>query len=959
MLCSFLINHLQGSASTDHGVILFYMFNALDNDKRTPLSAVCSLIYQLLSEPAVVDEPLFRDIYRYKATKSGQEKADDFAFLWSAFAKHSQALSTLTIVVDALDECENREAMLSAITKLLKSSKIKVIISSRREPDITRVLESFLQIRFGSKENNVDISSFLTSQISRNSILNSAAVDKRLHKGYDVGLSELLLARSNGCFLWATSALKELGRKATITEIMTAVKGLPSDLIDLYRSILTGYSDHFSAAERKVCSLVLRWLVCAARPLAGVELWAAVRNEYLYPSLEDGTNGSFEGDMEDDWDDDASNNSDHFLFSRGKIEEICGSLVTVDHGLVRLAHLSIAEFLCQRPLDVAAETQKRNFYVDPEHDHLCLAVGCIKYISRSLGVPPIQPEDRGHGSYTKDVDEDAPFLKYSIYYWPFHLTQSSAQSTDLAITPFEAFLFGSKMLYWLEMWLAIGDQNLWDLERQLEAILQWSDQCEHPVSGVVALIYRWSKSMSRLLDRYGTSLEARPSEIHFIDPHSYDDFEEAISISSKFTPPNSPVHIPHFRLLPEDFPKSSKFGREPDPCRALHLPPHDLHRLAIFHVDERRNVIYLASSSTSVPELRCQDVKTGRQLRPVRLACEEQGKRHFSCVGFAISQDGDALAVLYESSGMDGPTMMTFRYDLIVWKLTKSTLFGEPESKPWCMIVKSESYHKAFPGFSSRSLVIDASNKIYCPWGIVDINKTDLGFTSSEASNEGSATACLRSFFASEQAANLRQLTFSSDCRSIIAYDHERSSIVKYDTDTLSMFAVMCYAPTGCTICCVSYSGWYVVLRDSDDFGNNCYLLDWVKKRCVRIPGSESIRSPTDFNLKFTNSEEYLVGTMADSTNAMRQYVSVWSSLSGDIQQTASQPIPVILGFHLSDLTQSAYIATNRGWTDFNLLCLEHLPDFFKLQNHERSFTYSTVSRKGGELALLCIQQQR
>ena len=63
-------------------------------------------------------------------------------------------------------------------------------------------------------------------------------------------------------------------------------KGLPMGLSELYITILEGYNELFTPDQRTLCHLILRWLVCAARPLSREELFEAVRDDYLHPTLE-------------------------------------------------------------------------------------------------------------------------------------------------------------------------------------------------------------------------------------------------------------------------------------------------------------------------------------------------------------------------------------------------------------------------------------------------------------------------------------------------------------------------------------------------------------------------------------------------------------------------------------------------------------------------------------------------
>ena len=961
MLCSFLIHHLQSLGGVDFGMVLFYMFDRLQKDKQTPLSAACSLIFQLLNGPADAAQSLFEELSHYKEMQSGQEKADDFEFLWSALSRHIQKLPRYTIVVDAMDECENSMELLDAITKFLKTSKAKVVILSRREQDLTNVLESYLQIEFGNVENHADISSFLESKISKDRILSSATVNKKVCKRYGVGLIELLLGRSKGCFMWATSALKEIERRATASEIVLALKGLPSGLTELYRAILQDYNSRMRQNERRLCCMILRWLVCAAKPLSSEELWAAVRSEYLQalPRKEtsDTSDQGLIGDPDDDYDHDSDNGSDDdFFFSPSQIETMCGSLVSVTDGTVHLAHLSIAQFLGLRPSNVVEDDELQGFFVDVPSANVHLTTICIGDLDRSLGDPPIQPEDRGRQVQSNDTVPGRPFLNYSVRHWPFHLVQCGNSNLDPAREGLKKFMLGPKMLYWLERWFAIEDITLWDLQQQLSNIVLWRrgrGEVGSSEDSFSALICRWSQGISQLLKRHGASLEEEPSEIHFLDPRSYDGIREEDSVFSDFITPDPPVHTPHFRLDSETLPCATNTVYDASFYNKLEFPRRDHPRLALFNVDKQRNVVFTASFHTVSPTLRCHDIQNSRDLQPMPLICKDKENREFECEGYSISASGKFLALLYFSSVMQDRSRVNHRYDINVWELAGHPHFENNEKKTWCKLIKSASYESPHIGTSPRPLVFDSQDNLYCPWG--PVGNGELG--RSEHINGASLPASIGRTSMPEHLAVLKSICFSLDRRFIVAIDPHKSCLVRYLMDDLSLHSMVSITFEQPKICCVSKSGRYVVWRAMDDGQHSCYLQDFVKDRCNRIPLSEEIRLPAHMNLAFTLNEEYLVGSVGNDANPDHQYVAVWGSLAGIIQQARSKAVPRILGLHITEFNEPAYLALSDRWIEFHLSHLELLSDQLEYMVHHQPYTVSRVSEQGDRLALLSLTE--
>lgn len=579
------------------------------------------MTYQLLNGPSV-DEAFLNELCEHMRTKSGQDKADNFDSLWDLFANHIQKLARTAIVLDALDECEQSAAFLNSILKVLSTSNVKIIILSRREIELIQILDHHPQIRFSQKENQSDILAYLQSEISNHPRLDSEPVRKRVHKRYHMNLAEVLHARADGSFMWATSALRELDRKVTASEIVVSLRGLPSGLTELYTAILKDYNKRLNPTERRFCCMILRWLICAARPLSSDELWVAVKNEYVQSLAgehsSEPTDYGLNEDSYDDSDIDSNESIDDFLFSPSEIQIMCGSLVTVIDGIVQLAHLSIAEFLRRGPPNMA-QSKIGDFFVDIPSANIHLTSVCVEYLDRSLGDPPIQLADRGRDLRSKKATCLEGFLEYSIRNWLLHLTHCSIANLDILEALLRRFFLTPKMLYWLELWIVIEELDIWDIQRCLRTVRRWcnggdNDGTKSLGKGAANLVYLWSQGTCQLLERHGSILEKMPSEIHFIDPHSYVDSRQGTSIFDEFQLPDPPLHIPHIQLESDIFSNHPRVRKATDSYCKLELSRDDSPQLTMFYAEKRSNAILVASYYTMSPTLRCYDGETGRLL---------------------------------------------------------------------------------------------------------------------------------------------------------------------------------------------------------------------------------------------------------------------------------------------------------------------------------------------------------
>lgn len=928
-------------------MILFYMFDGRNVDKSTSLSAACSIVHQILCKSGPAGENFFNQLNDYRE-QTGQEKASHFECVWNMLSKQLRKISKFTLIIDGLDECDGAAGLLEKLIALIGVTDARLILLSRREAEFTERLNSTQQLTFGDAENRMDISSFLQSEISKSKKLSAASVTRKMRKLCGTDLAEVLSKRSNGLFLWAKSALRELECKATTFEIVAAAQELPLGLIGFYESILREYNKRLTPQQRSICCMILRWLVCAARPLSSMELWTAVRMEYLRPTLvheaEDGSDS--ESELSSD---------EEFHFTCREIEAMCGSLVVNDDGVVQLAHISIAEFLRQKSLEMINDPNIRNFLVNVSDANLHLMVVCVEYLKSVLGHPPIRKEDRGAEHRVKTTDLSKPFLVYAVCQWPFHLIQSGVANLEPVRCIFKEFLLGPKMLYWLETWFAIDGQDRWTLQQQLKMLLHWcaGRRRKEPSEHTIIFLFRWSESVSQLLERHGSSLDEVPSEIHFIDPRSYDDLDGENSVFSEFTLPDPSVHSPHFQLqlqTPWYCPTATGDGTIQ---HRLDLPRRDRRLLRLFYVDKKRDVIFMTSYDSPSPELRCQDMKTGHKLRPMTIPCRQESHSYSSCEGCTMSPKSDFLILLHCTRVGRGELFIEDMYTISIWKLRDQLNFVHDDHEPWSQLVASIPYDGPSIGHSPRPLVVDSHYNLYHPWGLLSLREPSaVGFDAQGRTNPSLSFDSLQGRFS-----RLSDIGFSSDGRFMIAYDSVKKSLVRYKTGNMSLDSEALVTASSITIGCISHTGRLVVWRPVGDGLPTCYIQDFTENRCSALPGSDRLSFPTHTNLEFTLDEEHLVGHMSDLPIYERRRLSIWRDLLGIPHQILSQEIPGILGLHFTNISEPAYLAVFERWMEIDLSRLHNLLE--QIDRQPETHRKLEVSHNGDRIGLISINQHK
>ncbi|KAL8666371.1 MAG: hypothetical protein Q9168_007498 [Polycauliona sp. 1 TL-2023] len=178
----------------------------------------------------------------------------------------------LVVIIDALDECDplRRHELLAALKDIVQKSNnlIKVIVSSRNDSDIVCRLNDVPNVYIDSDDNGVDVDRFVEQELGK-------AIDERrlLQGNVSSSLRQRILGnlkgRANGMFLWARLQIQNLcdpERMIIVRDIEDALHQLPVTLSELYGGIL-GRIDRIAPHGRLLAKRILRWLLCAGRPL--------------------------------------------------------------------------------------------------------------------------------------------------------------------------------------------------------------------------------------------------------------------------------------------------------------------------------------------------------------------------------------------------------------------------------------------------------------------------------------------------------------------------------------------------------------------------------------------------------------------------------------------------------------------------------------------------------------------
>ncbi len=452
ILSSFLIDHFESEEMAPiKGNVLYFFCKNTDVDKNTPTTVVRSLLYQLYK--SVKDRKARQSLNEdlgLALDSSGQQKAVNFTVLWQLFSTHITSLDPVTIILDALDECQDPKQLIEGLKKLSEIESITVIVTSRKEMHLHNELKYVSSIEITPEDIDADIAAFVEAKVEASARLSNPLVR-------DLVITKLCTAH-DGMFLWVYLMLKELKSCISVAQVQDALAKLPIGLDGIYKSILQRLQTTLTRSSLDLCSKVLTWVVSAA---VGRNLVPGQRYEGLTSlqrplgihEIRQALIFHYEIDNDTLLADDRS-----FPYSDKDLELICGSMVTIRKGTLQVIHLTVKEFL-RSPQEIGGSTSS-SLLVDPEHGSLQLTLVCLRCIANDAE-PLVDLQSKApqiDWALEPDAIERrrarAPFLEYASFSWLVHL--NDCKPDDLfKITPIFQETFSSPATFsWVEMCMA-------------------------------------------------------------------------------------------------------------------------------------------------------------------------------------------------------------------------------------------------------------------------------------------------------------------------------------------------------------------------------------------------------------------------------------------------------------------------------------------------------------------------
>ncbi|KAH8707190.1 ankyrin repeat domain-containing protein [Phaeosphaeriaceae sp. PMI808] len=389
MVAAIAIDHLLKSVqSSSHGVAYVYC-NYKAQEEQDTSRMLAAILKQLVQARLSLVEPVER-LHEQHADKGTRPSPDEiFGALRDVFAHYS----TVYIVVDALDECQDsdgtRRQFLAKLRDLQAGRDVRLMATSRFIPDIMDWFNKGLKLEVqASKE---DVKRFVAGQICR--LPKCIQRDPAL-QGV---VQEKIVEAVDGMFLLARLHTDSLHDKFTVKMVKSTLGKLSKGsaaLGDAYKDAIQrieGQSSEYYELAKKVLS----WITYAKRPLTTTEICCALAVEPDEAEL-DPENIP---DVED-------------------LLSVCAGLVVVDQesAVIRLVHYTTQEYF-ERIRDAW----------DPGAQ-LRIASTCLTYLSFSIF-------KTGSCSSDEEFEErlqESQFLDYAAKHWGEHAVTVEDQICTLA-----------------------------------------------------------------------------------------------------------------------------------------------------------------------------------------------------------------------------------------------------------------------------------------------------------------------------------------------------------------------------------------------------------------------------------------------------------------------------------------------------------------------------------------------
>ena len=382
--------------TSDAPPVFFYQFSLERRDSCGPYDALRAVLVHLVHRFGTLKDVIDQVAVLMDSEGSGQTTASDEEV--SASLSLLATIPNVSLVFDAVDECEDYAHFLELLRDLCTTTSAKVLLLGRPNVELPAGFPH-LSLYLDQAWNFPDIELYIQPKLS-------LLQDRRLIRTtLDVAVVVKTLAcRAEGMFLWAWLMTQYLNCRALSPKKRVDAIFLPSiveGLNDVYGKIIR-VLDRGYQKEKDHVRKIFEIITVAIRPFHVSELEVAV-------AITPGT---------------VSESSNIIVDFERTLPVICGALVGVQSDrTVRFVHSSFHDFVTYRQ----GRRSNSIFEVKERKAHVVLSTICLSYLTYDL--PSSSICRAVSGKDMKKVKVSFPLVAYALH-WTGHAVQGFGATTS-------------------------------------------------------------------------------------------------------------------------------------------------------------------------------------------------------------------------------------------------------------------------------------------------------------------------------------------------------------------------------------------------------------------------------------------------------------------------------------------------------------------------------------------------
>ncbi|RYP49030.1 hypothetical protein DL768_005170 [Monosporascus sp. mg162] len=326
ILASIVVEDLTTRLGNDESIGIAYIYCTFQRQgEQKPEELLASLLKQLSQGRSSLPDKVrsLYDEHKYEGTRPS------FDGILKALQSVAGLYSRVFIIVDALDECQDRHGCLTsflpAVFSLQATTETNLFATSRDVPEIAVMFKGSMSVEI--RATGDDVRRYLDGRklTMPEFVGSSPELQEELQKKLHEEIKTEILKAVDGMFLLAQLHLNSLIGKKSPKAVQDALAKLPtgSEAYNCAYEIAMERIERQVSDRPEVAKQVLSWITCAKRPLTTTELQHALAVEIGKPELGEGNLSTIE-----------------YMVS------VCAGLVTVDEesGIIRLVHYTTQEY---------------------------------------------------------------------------------------------------------------------------------------------------------------------------------------------------------------------------------------------------------------------------------------------------------------------------------------------------------------------------------------------------------------------------------------------------------------------------------------------------------------------------------------------------------------------------------------------------------------------------------------